>query len=188
MPAMKTNPAAVIAFSDHVVTALFGSHEAADGAVRRLGAADVPLAAVSVIGRNDHSDEQPLGYFNVGNRAKFYGKLGAFWGGLAGMLLGSGFFFVPAVGSIMVLGPLASIIVGGLEGAVLAGGVSALVAALTTAGLPRDSVLSYEAALKAGQFLVTVHAHQEQTARVAKLLGDAGGTAVETHPLNRLVA
>lgn len=186
--AMKTNPAAAVALSDHVVLALFPTHEAADGAVRSLGAAGVPLAAVSLIGKNDHSDEQPLAYFHVGDRAKFYGKRGAFWGGLAGMLLGSGFFFVPAVGSIMVLGPLASIIVGGLEGAVLAGGASALVGALTTAGLPRDSVLRYEDAIKADQFLVTVHANQDQTARIAQLLADAGGTAVEAHPLNRLVA
>lgn len=185
---MKTNPAAAVALSDHVVLALFPTHEAADGAVRSLGAAGVPLAAVSLIGKNDHSDEQPLAYFHVGDRAKFYGKRGAFWGGLAGMLLGSGFFFVPAVGSIMVLGPLASIIVGGLGGCGAGRRRFGAGRRADDRGPARDSVLRYEDAIKADQFLVTVHANQDQTARIAQLLADAGGTAVEAHPLNRLVA
>ncbi|MCZ2291313.1 MAG: DUF1269 domain-containing protein [Burkholderiales bacterium] len=185
---MKTNPATPVAVYDHLVIALFPTHAAADDAVRRLGAADVPLAAVSVIGKDSHGDEHPFAYFNVGERAKFYGKRGAFWGGLAGMLLGSGFFFVPAVGSILVLGPLASTIVGGLEGAALAGGASALVGALTTVGLPGDTVQHYETAIKDGQFLVSVHANRDQTQRISGLLAEAGGTAVAAYPLNRLVA
>lgn len=166
-----------------MVMALFQTHEAADGAVRQLDASGVPLAAVSVVGKNYHSEDQPVGYFNAGDRARFYGKLGVFWGGLAGLLLGSGFFFIPLVGPVMVLGPLASIIVGGLEGAVLAGGVSALVGALTAVGVPKNSVIRYETAIKADQFLVTVHAQADEAARIQQLLGDAGGTEIESHAL-----
>ena len=56
---------------------------------------------------------------------------------------------VPVVGYIVVLGPLAAMIVGGAETAALTGGLGALVGALTALGVPRDSVLRYETAIKA---------------------------------------
>ena len=51
--------------------------------------------------------------------------------------------FVPVVGHLIVLGPLAAMLFGGLQGAVLVGGVSALAGALMSIGIPRDSVLRY---------------------------------------------
>ncbi|MDE2413826.1 MAG: hypothetical protein KGM60_03625 [Comamonadaceae bacterium] len=49
-----------------IVMALFATYEAADGAVRKLGASGVPLQSISVVGRDYHSEEQPIGYFNAG--------------------------------------------------------------------------------------------------------------------------
>lgn len=172
------------ALGNHIVMALFGTHGAADGAVRQLAAAGVSLSAISVVGRNYHTEEQPVGYFNAGDRARFFGKLGAFWGGLAGLLLGSGFFFLPVIGPMVVLGPLTSVIVGGIEGAILGGGASALVGALTAVGVPKNSVVRYESAIKADKFLVTVHAGKDDTARIQKLLGEAGGSELEVHDLS----
>jgi hypothetical protein len=48
-------------------------------------------------------------------------------------------------------------IVAGLEGAVVVGGVSALGAGLVSIGIPKDSVIKYEAALKTDKFLLIVH-------------------------------
>ncbi|MBS0294054.1 MAG: DUF1269 domain-containing protein [Proteobacteria bacterium] len=179
-----SNPATLpVPPGSHIVMSLFATHGAADGAVRKLDAGGVPLASISVVGRNYHSEEQPVGYFNAGERAWFYGKLGAFWGGLAGLLLGSGFFFVPVIGPMVVLGPMTSVIVGGIEGAVLAGGASALVGALTGLGVPRNSVLRYDSATRADQFLVTVHAQEQDVQRIQQLLAEAGGSDIETHAL-----
>ena len=91
--------------------------------------------------------------------------------------------FIPVVGHLVVLGPLASTLVSGLEGAALGGGASALVGALTTLGVPRDSVVRYETAIKADQFLVSVHASEAEVARIRQLLTQAGGAAVESHGL-----
>jgi hypothetical protein len=44
-----------------------------------------------------------------------------------------------------------------LEGAVVGGGVSALGAGLVSIGIPKDSVIKYEAALKTDKFLLIVH-------------------------------
>ena len=166
-----------------IAVAVYDSHEKAEAAVRELARAGFDMKSISIVGKDYHTEDQVVGYFNAGDRAKFFGKLGAFWGGLAGILLGSAFMFIPVVGHVVVLGPLASMLVSGLEGAVVGGGASALMGALTTIGIPKDSVVRYETAIKADQFLVSVHASQADVARIQQLLTQAGGTSVESHGL-----
>ncbi|MBS0495978.1 MAG: DUF1269 domain-containing protein, partial [Proteobacteria bacterium] len=96
------------ALGNQIVLGLFGTHEAADAAVRKLAASGVALASISIIGKNYHSEEKAAGYMNVGDRAWYFGKYGTFWGGMAGLLVGSGFFFILLVGPLGVVGPLAS--------------------------------------------------------------------------------
>src|SRR5271165_1200339 len=57
------------------------------------------------------SEEHVIGFLNAGGRAKIFGKYGAFWGGLIGVLFGSALMFVPILGHIIVLGPLAAMLV-----------------------------------------------------------------------------
>ncbi len=166
---------------DHsIVVAVYDSHPVAEEAIRKLSHAGFDMKSISIIGKDYHTEENVVGYFNAGERAKFFGKLGAFWGGLAGILFGSALMFVPVVGHIVVLGPLAATIAGGLQGAVLGGGFSALVGALTALGVPKDSVLRYETALKASKFLVLVHGDTDQVRRAHEVLA-ASSTDVQTH-------
>ncbi len=161
--------------------AIYDSHDRAESAVRQLAHAGFDMKAISIVGKDYHSEEHVVGYFNAGDRAKFFGKLGAFWGGLAGMLFGSALMFVPIVGHIVILGPLAAAVVSGLEGAVVAGGLSALVGALTAMGIPKDSVLRYETALKADQFLVIVSGGAADIQRAHEVLAAAGSLDVQDH-------
>ena len=48
-------------------------------------------------------------------------------------------------------------IVGALEGAVVVGGLSVFGAALFNLGVPRDSVLRYETAIRTGRFVLIAH-------------------------------
>lgn len=64
---------------------------------------------------------------------------------------------IPVVGHVIVLGYLAAVAVCAVESAVLVGGLSALGAALYSIGVPKDSVIQYEAAVKADGFLVLAH-------------------------------
>ncbi len=104
----------------------------------------------------------------------FWGKRGAFWGGLWGILFGSAFFWVPGFGPLVVAGPLVASIVGGLEGAVVMGGLSALGAALYSIGIPNDSILKYESALKNDRFVVVVHGSTEELAQAKDILTPIG--------------
>ncbi|MBX3589429.1 MAG: DUF1269 domain-containing protein [Burkholderiaceae bacterium] len=167
--------------SNDIAVAVYDTHVLAEDAVRRLARARFDMKAISIIGKDYHTEEQPVGYFNAGDRARYFGKLGAFWGGLAGILFGSALMFVPVVGHIVVLGPIAATIAGGLQGAVLGGGLTALVGALTALGVPRDSVLRYETALKADKFIVIVHGDADTVGRAREVLTAAGSTDVQAH-------
>lgn len=167
---------------NEIAVAVYDSHSQAEDAVHKLAKGNFDMKTISILGKDYHSEEHVVGYFNTGDRAKFFGKLGAFWGGLAGMLFGSALMFVPVVGHVVVLGPIAATIAGGLQGAILGGGVSALVGALSALGLPKDSVLRYETAVKADKFLVIVHGEAEDIRRARDVLTAAGSADVQAHP------
>lgn len=162
-----------------IAVAIYDSHEKAERAVKTLQRGGFDMKKLSIIGKDYHTEEHVIGYFNAGDRAKFFGKLGAFWGGLAGMLFGAAFMFVPVVGHIVVLGPLAATLVGGLQGAVLGGTVSALAGALMSIGIPKDSVLRYETAIRANKFLLIVHGTSEELTRAKEILKTTDAASVE---------
>lgn len=140
------------------------------------------MKKLSIVGKDYHTEEDVVGYYNTGDRMKKWGKLGAFWGGFWGILFGSAFFFVPGVGSIAVGGSLVATIVGGLEGAVAVGGLSALGAGLFgLVGIPKDSVLKYETAVKSDKYLVIVHGTKEEKEKALDLLEPLGLADIATH-------
>src|ERR1700690_1097688 len=134
--------------NNNCVVAVFKSHIEAETAVKELQKSGFDEKQLSIIGRDYHTDEHVVGYYNVGDRMKYWGKLGAFWGGFWGLLFGSAMFAIPGIGPILVACPLVAWILAGLEGAVVVGGFSALGAALVSIGIPKDSVVKYETALK----------------------------------------
>lgn len=158
--------------------AIFKDHTDAERAVKELQKAGFDIKKLSVVGKDYHSDEHVVGYYNTGDRMRYWGKLGAFWGGLWGLLFGSALFFVPGIGPIVVGGPIVMWIVGALEGAVVVGGISAVGAALYSIGVPKDSVLRYETSLKANKFLLVVHGTVDEVERASAIL--KGTDAIET--------
>jgi hypothetical protein len=88
---------------------------------------------------------------------------------------------IPIVGHVVVLGYLATILIAGVENAVLVGGLSALGAALYSIGIPKDSVIQYETALKADSFLVMAHGTVEEMARAKTILGTVNPSHLDVH-------
>ena len=163
------------------VVAIFESHNQAEDAVRELQKSGFDMKKLSIVGKDYHTDEHVVGYYNTGDRMMYWGKMGAFWGGLWGMLFGSAFFIVPGVGPLLVAGPLVAWIVGALEGAVVTGGITALGAALVSIGVPENSVLQYEANVKAGKFLLILHGTPEEVERAKERLDNTQATEATVH-------
>ena len=114
-------------------------------------------------------------------RVTFWGTRGAFWGGLWGLFLGGLVVTVPVVGQVVVLGYLAAIAIAAIENAVIVGAASALAAALFSIGIPRDSVIQYETALKTDRFLVMAHGPAAEIARAKAILGTVNPTRIDVH-------
>lgn len=152
------------------VVAIYGTHTQAEEAVKELQRSGFDMKKMSIVGKDYHSDEHVVGYYNTGDRMMYWGKMGAFWGGLWGMLFGAAFFVIPGLGPILVAGPLVAWIIGALEGAVVVGGLSALGAGLYSTGIPKNSVVEYETALKADKFLLLAHGTTDEVTKARDIL------------------
>jgi len=166
---------------NNAVVGIYEGHSGAEGAIKALQTANFDMKQLSIVGRGYHTEEHVMGFYNIGDRMKVWGKQGAFWGGFWGLLFGSALFVVPGFGPVMVFGPLVAWIVGALESAVVVGGLSALGAGLYSAGIPRDSVVKYETAIKASKFVVIAHGTAEEVNRAKSILEAAGAVQVMSH-------
>lgn len=165
------------------IIAVVSDHQSAESAVKALVEDGIDMKHLSVIGKGYHLDEKVVGFYNIGDRIRFWGKRGAFWGALWGWLVGGVFVTIPLIGHVVVLGYIAAAVVSAIEGAVVVGGLSVLGAALYSSGIPRDSVIAYETALKADNFLVMVRGSAEETARAKKILGACNPSRLDLHAL-----
>jgi len=163
------------------VVAIFKTHVEAEQAVRELEKSGFNMKKLSIVGRDRHSEEHVVGYYNAGDRMKYWGVLGAFWGGVWGLLFGAAVFWVPGLGPLVVGGPLVSWIVGALEGAAVVGGLSALGAGLYSIGIPKDSILKYEREIDSDHYLLVAHGTKEEVRQAKNILETTGARDVETH-------
>lgn len=161
--------------------AIFPTHVAAEEAIKELQKSGFEMKKLSIIGRDHHTDEHVIGYYNMGDRVGAWGKTGAFWGGLWGLFFGSALFMVPGLGPLLVAGPLVGWIVAGLEGALVVGGLSAIGACLYSIGIPKDSILKYETAIKTGKYVLIAHGTLEDTNHARAILHHSAEEAEEHH-------
>jgi uncharacterized membrane protein len=161
----------------NAVVAVYASHLEAEAAVKELQRGGIDMHSLSIVGKDSHTDEHVVGYYNTGDRMKYWGKTGAFWGGFWGLLFGSAFFAIPGLGPVLVAGPLVAWIVGGLEGAAVVGGLSAIGAGLYGMGIPKNSVVEYELALKTDKFLLMVHDKASEVEKAKNIIAT-------TRPIN----
>ncbi len=166
---------------ENAIVAIYDDHVQAEAAVDRLKQAGFDMTKLSIVGKDYHTEENVIGYYNAGDRMKYWGKMGAFWGGVWGLLFGAALFVVPGIGPVLVAGPVAAWIVAGLEGALVVGGLSAIGAGLYSIGIPKDSILRYEVALKADKFLLIAHGSADEVARAKETIEQSSPVEVNVH-------
>ena len=163
---------------DQVVVAGYHSHYDAEKAIRRLGKAGLPMDKISIIGRDFETREDVQGFYRPADAALEGAEAGAWFGGLFGLLIGTGLFIVPVVGAVFILGPLAALVAGAVGGA----GAGALINGLFALGIPHDQAIQYQSRIQTGEFLVVVHGPTAAEAeKAASLLQDTPQTTLQTH-------
>jgi hypothetical protein len=161
--------------------AIYDRHEQAEEAIKQLQKSGFDMRKLSIIAKGYETEDRVVGYYNTGDRMKHWGKFGAFWGGIWGLLVGAAFFMIPGVGPVLFAGPLVAAIISALEGAVVVGGMSVIGAALYSMGIPKNSVIRYESALKADKFLVVAHGAEEEVQKARDILKTTNASEVAMH-------
>lgn len=175
-----------------VVLAFFPDETRAESGLNKLNEQDFPLDRISLLGRSSSSGDDPLGvyYANAGERMKGWGKMGALWGGLWGLLTGAaGMFLVPGVGPILAAGPVVQALVGAAGGAAVTGGVlagagaaSQLTVAVHSMGVPEDRLEESRDRLGRGEHLLMLVTGSEESGRWQNLLSISGADPVWAFP------
>ncbi|WP_088256810.1 general stress protein [Fimbriiglobus ruber] len=168
-------------FNTNCVVAVYESHDQAEAAIRELQKDGFDMKKLSIVGKDYHTEEHVVGYYTTGDRMMYWGKVGAFWGGFWGLLLGSAFFWVPGVGQLLVAGPLVMWIVGAIEEAAVVGGLGVLGAGLYSIGIPKHSVMQYETEVKNGKLLLIAHGTVDDVERARELLSQTGAAITRVH-------
>ncbi|MGI4796984.1 MAG: hypothetical protein ACRYG8_23625, partial [Janthinobacterium lividum] len=156
------------------LTALFDRYEDAADTVRRLEAAGVAHADISLVS-NDASHSQYYGAV-PGDAAPLHdtqvsgtgtgASFGTLLGGGAGLLAGLGMLAIPGLGPVVAAGWLAATLVGAGVGAAAGG----LVGSLTDIGVNEADAHAYAEGIQRGGTLLTVKAEPGMVDRVSALL------------------
>ena len=155
---------------DNLPVYVFNTHVEAEEAVKALSKSGYDVKKLSIIGKGYHTEETPIGFYTLGDRIKTWGGMGAFWGGIWGLLIAPAVFLLPGFGVVALAGPVVAALVAALEGVVLVGGVSAIGAALMQIGVPKDQVMRYETALKVDKYILMVHGSVEEQDKARTVL------------------
>jgi hypothetical protein len=164
------------------VVALYQTHAQADEAVQVLYRSRFDMTKISIAGKDCHTEEHVVGYYKTGDRMLCWGRLGAFWGGIWGILSGAAFFAIPGIGPVLVAGPLVGWIVAALDGASSGTGMSALGAGLHSIGLSRDRVLECESALDADRYLLVAHGVEADVVAARRILTTTEAALIVMQP------
>ncbi len=108
-------------------------------------------------------EQQTLAFYDVSDRLKSWGRRGILSGGLAGFALGMALVAIPPSANVLTFGVIGTLVVGVVEGAVIAGAFAACAAALYSNG----AVLS-----GAAGFALVPLSTRRRTPQVGRLDGD----------------
>ena len=161
--------------------AIFKTHEEAEQAIAELNHAGIDMKKLSIVGKGYEREEHVKGYYNAVDRVKFWGKRGAFWGGLWGILFSPATMVIPVAGSLTVGRILLSTLVSGLSTAIFTGSLTAFGAALYSIGIPRNSIIKYETAIKLEKYLLIFHSTRKEVERASDILGTLKEAEVATY-------
>src|SRR5262245_24938583 len=144
----------------------------ADLIVDRLQSAGFPTSDISVL-LPDTSGRGEIGHV-ISSKAPEGIAAGVTTGGLAGgtigLLAGIGALAIPGLGPFIAAGP----IMAALGGAALGAATGGVVGGLIGLGIPEIEAKRYEQRLKQGNYLISVHAHNnDEIDRAEEIFDDA---------------
>jgi uncharacterized membrane protein len=167
--------------SEVSVGCVYDSMSQAESAIWKLSDGGFPITQISVVARNLESEKEVHGFVTAGDVAACGATTGAWMGGLFGLLIGAAFLWVPGFGPLLVAGPLAAALLGGVEGVVAGAAGGGLLGALVRWGVSKQHILKYEERIKGGEYLLIAHGKPGEVAKAKSILEDTGATELTVH-------
>jgi hypothetical protein len=125
---------------------------------------------ISVAARERHTATHAMGYFHFGDRMRYCGEVSQFWSHMWARMSEGAFFLIPGIGPLLVAGPLATWIASVVDGAIAIDGVSVLGATLYSVGIPMESILHYESALRSDKLLLIAYGRTDEITEAEEIL------------------
>ena len=161
--------------------AVFPLQFQAHSALMTLQRADFTMRKLSIVGQGPPAGSQGGQTQRVDEPRADAAHAGASWGTIMNLLSGSAMFYAPAIGHLIVAGPLATALFATVSRAAFSAGPSAFARGLVGAGIPWHSVMRYEAALKANKFILAVHGDTHDIRQAREQLIGTGLTSFQEH-------
>ncbi|MEI8234200.1 MAG: hypothetical protein WCH57_05890 [Verrucomicrobiota bacterium] len=156
------------------IFALFSERAVAENVIEQLKASGIPSEEVSVLFAEPPSQEPST---KAPEGTATGGTAGFVLGGILGWLAGIGSLAIPGIGPFIAAGPIMAALSGAAVGAAI-GGVSG---ALIGMGIPEYEARRYEARLREGKLLLSVHTEgDEPVERVLQILRTAKAEEIAT--------
>ena len=167
--------------NNHSVIGVYNTMDQAEKAIQRLDQGGVPIRQVSIVAKNLESEKKITGFVTAGDVAKSAAGVGAWTGGLFGLLVGAAFLWVPGVGPMIIAGPLAAALIGSLEGAAAGGATGGLLGALMGWGVSQQHILKYEQSVNAGKYLLVYHGSDDEVNKANDILKATAPSDLKVH-------
>lgn len=171
-------------YSRHLLVAVFDQRQKAERAIARLIENDYAADRISLLGKGVVSGDDILGVHDATaiERMKSWGRQGAIWGGLWGLVGGTaGAFAVPGVGALFVIGPIVETVAAAAAGAgamALAALLSEVLVRLNRFGIPEDDLHELEQAIRDGGYVMILQGDEAELEPQRRWLQWAGAVSI----------
>lgn len=165
-----------------VTMGVFDDHHTVERAVHALRKIGLGNADLSVIGRAYSLEEKSVGlHARGGGPMTVWGERGLFWSTLWREFSGGVMLSVPFLGSVVILGRLADVVVRAVDQARLISNLSPLGSTLFSIGLSSSNIADYEHAVMADGFLACVSCTGEQLEITRRVFSELSAKCATTH-------
>jgi hypothetical protein len=163
-----------------VVCGIYATRDGVELATNALVTSGFSLADISVLLPESHgvAEDAEAGE-SIGVRGStLTGAVGgAAAGGVIGLMAGIGALAIPGVGPVIAAGPIVDV----LAGMGVGGAIGGFTGAIIGMGIPEDEAKVYEARLKKGGILVSLHCTtSDEVKRVKELVEQTGGEQISS--------
>lgn len=170
--------------SKNSVFCIATSHSQAESIIENLQSSGFPAAEISVL-LPDTEGKHDIGHVKATKAPEGVttgATTGGVTGGVIGLLAGIGALAIPGVGPLIAAGPIMAALSGAAVGATTGG----IVGGLIGLGIPEIEAKRYEEKLKAGNYLISVHARDgDQEDRAKEIFKAAGAEDITTSSMSK---